>query len=534
MTMPKGITAQEVGGRQAPFVIALPRGVGVSGVATWALRTSAGLAAAGRPVGLIVHRTTAGHSAVAAAIPDRVRVFDASALPDIDSVNGDLSAFIPFYARVCRTLAAEAKRPVVISPNLLGDCYGIAAALTMADGELLRIVGYQHSPIPYDSTVLRHYAPAITRFVGVSTAVAADLRAGLGEGAGGRAADVRHVAHGVEPAEKLPDRPPARARPLRILYTGRLENDLKRVGALVELSRELTRRGIDHRLTLVGDGPATDEIERACRGDPEGRITRREPVPPEHVARLLDENDIFVLASRAEGLSVSLLEAMARGCVPVVTRTRSGADQTIDEGVSGEFAAPGTEDEPDFARVGAALADAVARALDRGLENLARGAWEAVRRKFSLAQSVERTATLIEECAAAAPRFWPASRPAAFTAPADSPGGSGAVPPDGAAKLRLTLSRLAGQSIVIHGTGRHTLELGAAIAEAPARIVAFADDDPARVGRAVWGWPIVKPADAGKTGATHVVISSWMNQDAIWSRRAIYERQGMTVHRVYE
>ena len=38
---------------------------------------------------------------------------------------------------------------------------------------------------------------------------------------------------------------------------------------------------------------------------------------------------------------------------------------------------------------------------------------------------------------------------------------------------------------------------------------------------------------ASETGATDVVISSWINQHAIWSRRAVYERQGLTVHTVY-
>ena len=45
--------------------------------------------------------------------------------------------------------------------------------------------------------------------------------------------------------------------------------------------------------------------------------------------------------------------------------------------------------------------------------------------------------------------------------------------------------------------------------------------------------PIVAPHDAGETGATDVVISSWINQNAIWQRRAVYERQGLKVHTLY-
>jgi hypothetical protein len=47
-------------------------------------------------------------------------------------------------------------------------------------------------------------------------------------------------------------------------------------------------------------------------------------------------------------------------------------------------------------------------------------------------------------------------------------------------------------------------------------------------------WPVVAPRDAGATGATDVVISSWINQGVIWSRRRVYEAQGLTVHRLYD
>lgn len=520
-------------GGPAPLLISLPRGMLVSGITTWAVRLANALSAAGRGVGLIVHQASAGHEAVCPIIHPGVRVFDCTGLPDLDEAAGDLSPFMPAYAHAVRTLAGAARRPVVLSPNHLGDCYGIAAALCLSDPGLVRVVGYEHLLVPYDTHVLAHYEPVIARFVGVSDAIVRTLRETLPE----RVGDVRSIPYGVSVPEAPATRPvlePGSGRALRLIYTGRMEHDQKRVGALLELSRAMSTRGISHRITLLGDGPAAAEIDETCRELDGGRsVVRLAPVGPDQVARLLDEHDVFVLASRAEGLSVSLLEAMARGCVPVVTRTPSGTAQAITTGENGVIVdAPIDADD---ATVGRLLCTGVERALGIGLPALSIAAWATVKQRFSLEASVALTEQLIEECAATPARAWPSDRPVAFTSGSGGgSAGSGAVPPDGAARLRDLLLRLAGRSIVIHGTGRHTLELAGVLARSPARVLAFTDDDPKRQGQVLWNWPVLAPAEAGKTGATDVVVSSWMNQEAIWERRVVYERQGLAVHRVYE
>jgi hypothetical protein len=111
--------------------------------------------------------------------------------------------------------------------------------------------------------------------------------------------------------------------------------------------------------------------------------------------------------------------------------------------------------------------------------------------------------------------------------------GSGSVPPDGPDRLKSLLARLGGRQIVVHGVGQHTLQLASVYASCPARIVAFADDDRRHHRSSLWNWPIIAPGSASASGATDVVISSWMHQDAIWNRRGIYESQGLRVHRIY-
>ena len=504
------------------LLIALPHGLGVSGVVLWAARLANSLAARGCGTGLIVHPEPPGSARLDLPLDPRVGIFRVpERLAPLAECRGDLEPYLPTYRAAVSAMAA----PVVLSPNLLGDCYGLAAVLTReygGGGDRLRVVGWQHSDIEYDSRVLAHYEPILAAFVAVSDRLDATLRARLA----GRAADIAHIPYGVVVAAQCPTRAPGRA--LRLLYAGRIEHEQKRILALPALSTELARRGVEHELTIVGDGPASHDLDAALRSTPNAR--RLPPGPPAAIARLLEEHDAFVLPSRYEGLSVSMLEAMARGCVPIVTRTDSGAMQAIDDGVNGII----TDVDPhaDEQSAALALADAVCRFATIDGPSIAYAAWRTARDRFSLERHTDRVESLLDAVTAAPARGWPRERPAAFTAP-DAAGGSGSVPPDGPRRMAEVLSRLAGRRVVIHGTGQHTLQLRDVILNSPAVIVAFVDDDRARQNTQLWEHPVIAPADARRTGATDVVISSWMHETAIWSRREQYERQGLAVSRIY-
>src|SRR5690606_14211313 len=111
--------------------------------------------------------------------------------------------------------------------------------------------------------------------------------------------------------------------------------------------RELAAMGVVARLIVAGDGPARADLEAAGRDD----IHLLGAVAPSHVGSLLDEADCFVLPSRYEGLSVAMLEAMARGCVPVVARVDSGLEDAAGDGVSAVIADVGPEGDAEQAGV---------------------------------------------------------------------------------------------------------------------------------------------------------------------------------------
>lgn len=518
----------------APLLLPLPTGLCVSGITTLTLRMARAAAGRGRRVTLILHPEPPGAAPLDIAPISGVNVVDLRHLPPLQSADGDLSRWLPDYRDAIRALRGDGPAPVVAFANSLGDAFGLLAALTAEDADDLRIVGWQHNDIPYDARVLEHYEPALSLVVAVSDHLRDRLAARLPH----RAGDCLTVTAGVEVAPAL-DRARAhryRAGPLRLLYTGRIDPHQKRTSALPLLSRELSTRGIDHTLAIVGDGPGRDALARQCAGGGPSVISLRPPAPPDGIAAMLDGADLFVLPSRFEGLSVAMLEAMARGCIPVVTRVRSGLSQVITHGVNGLIADAGPDDSEETAA--RAIAEAIIAALDR-LGPLSAAAHTTILDRFSLQRFNAEVDGLIERTASSPPRAWPADRPAAFTARPGDAAGSGTVPPRAAARLRELLDSLAGRSVLIHGTGRHTVELAGVLAEYKDRIVAFADDDPAAMGRTVLNRRVIAPARAAAEfarahGATEVIVSSFIHQEAIYARRAVYESAGLRVHRLYE
>lgn len=506
--------------RPPSLLIALPQGLNVSGVTMWALRLANALVRSGGAAGLILHPEPAGQSRLDLPIDDRVRITDLSDRTPIPRCAGDLAPYTQAYARAVGELASQG--PVAVCPNLHGDCFGIVATLAQTMPSAVRVVAWQHSDIAYDTRLIAHYEPMLSSIVAVSDRIESRLGRAL------PARSITNIPYGVEVPQTPPARPPLGGRPLELLYTGRLEHQQKRVDALVALADELAARHIDAHLTLLGDGPAAGQIDRACAA--RANLTRLPPTDPPGVRARLARADAFVLASRYEGLSISMLEALAQGCVPIVTRVDSGAAQAIDHGRTGLLASAGPDD--DEQAVACALADQIQTLDPAILAELAINAWRTARDRFSLDAHADTVTAMLRDAAASPPRPWPATRPCAYSgSPSTATGGS--VPARGPDRLRTVLESLAGQTIILHGAGQHTIELAGVLAHSPATIAAVADDDPASAGQTLLGWPIIMPSDAAATGASAVVISSWMHQQAIWARRRVYEDQGLRVVRIY-
>jgi glycosyltransferase involved in cell wall biosynthesis len=129
-------------------------------------------------------------------------------------------------------------------------------------------------------------------------------------------------------ASARPARPPKR---LRLLYLGRVEDQAKGVLWLPQICRDLP---LSVTLTVAGDGPDLARLKSRCAGlGP--RVQFRGAVAPGSVGKLLAEHDVLVMPSRFEGFPVTLVEAMAAGCVPVASHLQGVTDMAIEHEVNG-------------------------------------------------------------------------------------------------------------------------------------------------------------------------------------------------------
>lgn len=503
-----------------PVVIILPEGPTIGGVNSWARTLGGALAGRGRPVTLLIHGRIAGHQSIRLDAPPGVEVVVLDNLPTPRDLGGELDTLVEAYKSVATTAADRTGKEALLVPTRDADCFAVCAMLA-ARGDA-RLIGWRHSPMAYESAIFERYGAAMTRMLAVSTWLRDELRCACPQ----RATDIGLVPNGVPVPPHRPSR--QQGGSTGIIYTGRLDEPVKRISALLAMSAELNRRGVRHQLTIAGDGPAAASVADAATGNPS--VCLAGAVGPAEIGRLLEQHDIFVLGSRMEGLSLSALEAMAAGCALVLTNTPSGAADLVGTDEAGTLAR--VPPEADHIETGLALADGIERVVARGAHAIGRAAHARAQRLFSI-DAMTDAAQRELDLASRAPL-----RTIEPVAPFHNPRNPASVPPDAGARLRSVLAAIASggagpEPIIIHGLGAHTTALAHEIAAAGSRIVAFTDDDPARYAQTVLGLPVVAPEQAGATGARHVIISSWMHEPAIWARRAVYERQGLTVWRLY-
>ena len=126
----------------------------------------------------------------------------------------------------------------------------------------------------------------------------------------------------------------------RILFVARLA-ELKGLSVLLEALAAVRRDHPDVRLTIVGDGPDRERFEARARSlGLEGAVDFVGFRSQGEVADHLAEADVFVLPSYAEGVPVTLMEAMG-SAIPVVATQVGGVTELVTDGVDGFVVRPG-------------------------------------------------------------------------------------------------------------------------------------------------------------------------------------------------
>ncbi len=230
----------------------------------------------------------------------------------------------------------------------------------------------------------RFYGMGVHRFVALSQAIEHYLVGAVGL----PAASVSRICNGVDtdrfaPAGVAPEAWPFdRRQHLVIGSVGRMQtvkDPLNLVEAFLRLRELCPTEWPRLRLVMLGSGPLIDAARTRLA---EGGAAEQAWLPGDRadVAALLPGFDIFALPSLAEGISNTLLEAMACGCAPVATAV-GGNPELIEAGRNGLLVPPS-----DSEALAAALARLVLQPLERA--RLAAQSLARAREEFSLARMV--------------------------------------------------------------------------------------------------------------------------------------------------
>lgn len=150
-------------------------------------------------------------------------------------------------------------------------------------------------------------------------------------------ASIQVIPNGVD-FSSLPPRQPQDGPP-RLVFAGRLvetKNPLLLIHALAAL------KSLPWQAVLLGDGPLLPEVRRLCAEHGlQERISLPGWVTPEQVLQQFARSDLLALPSRAEGLSVVGVQALAMG-LALVLGAAGGNLELVRDGQNGFLVPPGS------------------------------------------------------------------------------------------------------------------------------------------------------------------------------------------------
>jgi colanic acid/amylovoran biosynthesis glycosyltransferase len=176
----------------------------------------------------------------------------------------------------------------------------------------------------------------------------------------------------------------------RLVYTGNLVEVQKRISDVAKALCAVTRSSPNLEAWIVGDGDARPAVENIIREKGLGdRVQLLGWVDNAHIYDVLTQCHSLVLLSDCEGLSVSMMEGMAAGLVPICLDMRSGIQDAIENEVNGLIV---KDRAADFYRAVKEL-----HSDPEKWRQLSRAARETARRRFSVEECAREWVDLFQD-----------------------------------------------------------------------------------------------------------------------------------------
>ena len=302
----------------------LPAGLTNGGVTTWALTLSKRLSQKDHPSKLICHSAWPGRATFKS--DDRSDIVYCDGLAWDAGVNA-IRGFLPTYAAV---------KAQIFIPNWSWGTYGTVSLMSLNEARDTRVIAFAHSDQDHYYELLTYYEPIISKFVGVSETICQRLRCLLPS----RLDDICKLMYPVSVRDE--SRSLDHKKPLTVTYAGRIEQQQKRILDLIALADLLASKRGNYHFKIAGDGPQLAQLTAHFQKKEYSNVSIEflGLVAHERMTDLWAGSDISILFSEFEGMSISMLESMGQGCVPIVTDV-SGSKEKIRHGQTGFIVAVG-------------------------------------------------------------------------------------------------------------------------------------------------------------------------------------------------
>ena len=111
-----------------------------------------------------------------------------------------------------------------------------------------------------------------------------------------------------------------RAKTKKILHVSTLNDDHKNVTGILTVIDKLRKKRNDFQLTLAGNKYGDKHLKYTQQlGFPEGLVEFHDEIPLEDIAKMMEQQDIFVLFSNYENLPCVISEAQSSGLAVIAT-----------------------------------------------------------------------------------------------------------------------------------------------------------------------------------------------------------------------
>jgi sugar transferase (PEP-CTERM/EpsH1 system associated) len=254
----------------------------------------------------------------------------------------DLGAYVRLY-KLLRKL-----RPDIVHTRNMGtmDC-ALVAFLARVPFRIHGEHGWDIFDPDGTNSKYRFARRFLQRFVSRIIAVSDDLQKWLVEVVGISPAKVQHSCNGVDTDRfrlRAPNERPASEQVVvgSVTRYSAIKEPLNLVEAFITTQDSATIDGGSAKLVMIGDGElheqAVARLRQAGREQASWLPGSRDDIPEQ-----LRAMDVFVLGSLREGISNTVLEAMASG-LPVIASDTGGNRELIEDGVNGALVRPGDRD----------------------------------------------------------------------------------------------------------------------------------------------------------------------------------------------